>query len=227
MKHLLLTLFSILTFSGVNGAGITEDPIIGLRDNISLINRKLSSGIIPNKDDLSRIRALLENNLIFKSYKIAEDKPGDIKELSEQFSLFEKLCAANENRDTCLNVLKSFRMKFNTLFGSIALTKVIESHKLKVLLFSTSVSCECTLKACARQEDEIQKLYEELSGKFEYAVIDGFTDSELLWRYGAAFLPTVIVLDEHNRELIVFEMGDSVYDKLFSLINDCELKNGN
>lgn len=72
---------------------------------------------------------------------------------------------------------------------------------IKILLFITSMSCECTLKMCAEYEQalrELENLYEE---EIDFEIIDSYLDEKQTGKYQVSFVPAIIFLDKENKEL--------------------------
>jgi hypothetical protein len=159
----------------------------------------------PDKALVNELEKLLSelksDKILLNSINADKEHKNKTGQLIESFKTFEQFFQDNPEVDTLKKVFRVVNNKFNSLFGNYLLDELKKSSKKKIILFSTSISCECTLEMCYKQEAEIQKLQNENPNLFDYAVMDCFTNFDLQSKYEIGFIPTVIVLNSKNKEV--------------------------
>ena len=217
-------LITLLIFVSLIKTEPSDDLIKEMREKIAQINILFLKNDYPDNskvNELSKLfntlkqeKSLPKANLTMKDYE--NEKEG----LINSYKTFEKFYRSKPAVDTLKKVFRVVNNKFNTLFGKYFLDDLNKSSKKKVILFSTSISCECTLEMCYKQEAEIQKLQKENPGLFDYAVVDCFTNFDLQSKYEVGFIPVVLVLDEKGKEVKRFVREENLYSKLNEYLLD-------
>ena len=92
------------------------------------------------------------------------------------------------------------------------------SHVKKVLLFSVSISCECTLKMCGEHLDALYALKRHYGNKVSILAVDTFHNTDLKDRYKIEFSPTLVVLDGNNNEVQRFVREERIAQKLTNVV---------
>ncbi|MDZ7763729.1 MAG: hypothetical protein U5K00_04795 [Melioribacteraceae bacterium] len=202
-KLLILLLLSVSVFAQSN--------IDKLRNTISEINTGFLYSNLPDENKLQLIETTL--SLIESS----EREKIDITEVRSEFFNYKELLKHEQNVDSLKKAFRSVNNRFNSVAYNYFYDKLIKSSKQKILVFSTSMSCECTLEMCYQQEVEVQKFCKE--NNYEYAVIDTWEDFEIQQKFKVGFVPTVILLDPDNNELKRFTRMENLYPQLSSLVN--------
>jgi hypothetical protein len=90
--------------------------------------------------------------------------------------------------------------------------KFFTSGTKKVILFSASMSCYCTLEMCRKQTIEIMKFAGEK--KMDYWIIDSYEHNDLQLKYETLFAPSVLLLDGSNNMLAKIEYEEEMISKL-------------
>ncbi len=194
-----------------------------MRTIISEINIELNNNKLPRKSDISRLNKLIYS--INKTENLEENKKQDVDyiiKVNELFNSFKTFNIAFKKRievDSLKKIFRNVNSKFNSIAGNYFYKKVIKSTKMKIIFFSTSMSCECTLDMCYQQESEIQKLYKNNFNKFEYATIDCFGNFELMSEYGIGYIPVAIIADSNNNEIKRFERDENLFNNLLIFFN--------
>ena len=215
---LIRLLTTILIFTSLIKTGPSADLIKETREKIARINISFLENRLPGKSSVSQLDKLLSELKEKKNSagSISNDK--DYKDktdlLLKSFKAFEKFYLSKPEVDTLKKVFRVVNNEFNSLFGNYFLGELKNSSKKKVILFSTSMSCECTLEMCYKQEAEIQKLQKENPGLFDYAVVDCFTNFDLQSKYEVGFIPVVLVLDEKGKEVKRFVREENLTNEL-------------
>lgn len=156
-------------------------------------------------------------NLLFKNYDKAEfeDKYNISKtgfdSLKNHFS--DYLAAIkNISQDSALVLFNQWYLHLSNLFYDYADEKFFSSNKTKILFFSTSMSCHCTLEMCKNQTIELLKYVYQ--NNRDYWVIDSYEHNELQIRYETLFAPTAIIFNEKNEVLLKIEYDEDMIAKI-------------
>ena len=215
---LIRLLTTILIFTSLIKTEPSVDLIKETREKIVQINISFLKNDYPDNSNVVELDKLLSalkdknnntgSNSNDKDYKDKTDN------LIKSFKAFERFYLSKPEVDTLKKVFRVVNNEFNSLFGNYLLDELKNSSKKKVILFSTSMSCECTLEMCYKQETEIQKLQKENPGLFDYAVVDCFTNFDLKSKYEVGFIPVVLVLDEKGKEVKRFAREENLYSEL-------------
>ncbi len=105
--------------------------------------------------------------------------------------------------------------------------KYLSSGKPKIILFSTSMSCDCTLKMCREQTADFIKLMSENPGSYDYWVIDSYWNNGLQIEYDTFFSPSVIILNDENSLVKKIEYDEQMVPKLIAFIESGLKQNEN
>jgi len=122
----------------------------------------------------------------------------------------------NISTDSAFVLYNEWYLHFQNIFYEYSKEKFFASPKTKILLFSTSMSCYCTLKMCRNQTVDILKYVSEITDKYEYWIIDSYWHNELQIEYETLFAPSVIAFDGNNQVLYKIEYEE----KMLSLLSD-------
>jgi hypothetical protein len=122
----------------------------------------------------------------------------------------------NISTDSAFVLFNDWYLLFQNIFYEYSKEKFFASPKTKILLFSTSMSCYCTLKMCRNQTVDILKYVSENTDKYEYWIIDSYWHNELQIEYETLFAPSVIIFDGNNQVLYKLEYEE----KMLTLLSD-------
>lgn len=117
-----------------------------------------------------------------------------LKDSFEEFYLLHK----DISFDSALVLFNHCYLKLSNYYYEQAVKKFFSSPKTKILLFSTSMSCHCTLEMCKNQLIDIIKLVRASNCEYDYLVIDAYEKDELPFKYETLFTPSVIVFNGNN-----------------------------
>jgi hypothetical protein len=202
-KLLILFLFAVTVSA--------QDKIDRLRNEICEINISFLHSKSPGENKFIGLENLLN------SFYADEESKFETSEIITEFEIFLDSLNQVENVDLLKKVFRTVNNKFNALSYKYFYEKAVNSSKQKILVFSTSMSCECTLEMCYQQEAEVQKFCKE--NNYDYAVIDSWEDFEIQQKYKVSFVPTAIFLDSNNTEIKRFTRVENLYPQLSSLVN--------
>jgi len=90
--------------------------------------------------------------------------------------------------------------------------------KVKIILFTASMSCECTLRMCAEYEQAIQKMIKHYEEEIDFEIIDSYADDNLSNKYNISFIPAIIFLDKDNNEFERIVREDDIETKLNNVL---------
>ena len=133
----------------------------------------------------------------------------------DEFYLLHK----NISFDSALVLFNQWYLELNNSYYDFAVDKFFASQKIKILLFSTSMSCYCTLEMCKNQLIDILNLVQSSNGDYDYLAIDAYEKDELPLKYETLFVPSVIVLDESNQLLCKIEYDENMISSLNSYLS--------
>lgn len=118
----------------------------------------------------------------------------------------------NISNDSALVLFNQWYLHFSNTFYNYTDEKFFSSNKTKVLFFSASMSCHCTLEMCKKQTIEILNLAREKN--LDYRIVDSYEHNELQLKYETLFAPAVILFDGKNNVLYKIEYDENLKTKL-------------
>lgn len=178
---------------------------------ISLSNKNLVTD-----NDLLRLK-----NLLFQSYdKVDFESKYQISInqfdiLKNHFNEYESTIK-NISKDSTLVLFNQWYLHFSNTFYNYADEKFFFSYKTKLLLFSASMSCHCTLEMCKKQTIEILNLAKEKN--LDYWIVDSYEHNELQIKYETLFAPSAIIFDKLNNILLKIEYDENMISKVNQFI---------
>jgi hypothetical protein len=217
----LLSIIFILT-SSIKTEPST-DLIKATREKIAQINIAFLKNDYPETTSINEFGKLLntlkQEKILSKTISANKDYENEKERLIDSYRTFKVFFQSKPKIDTLKKIFRVVNNEFNSLFGNYFLDDLKRSSKKRIILFSTSVSCECTLEMCYKQEAEIQKLQKENPDLFDYAVVDTWVNSELQQKHDVGFIPTILILDSKNKEVKRFEREENVNEIINYILN--------
>ena len=174
----------------------------------------LSEGDSLNPSNLITLNNLLSSEIdddVIKSY--TDFNPRSIYSLKTHLDEFESE-AQNISADSAFVLFNEWYLHFQNIFYNYSKEKFFSSPKQKILLFSTSMSCYCTLKMSRIQTTELLKFISEDPGKYDYWVVDSYWHNDLQIKYETLFAPSVIVFDDNNQVLYKIEYEEKMLEMI-------------
>jgi hypothetical protein len=165
-------------------------------------------------NDLIKLKDLLFQN--YDSFELQSKYQTTISNfdsLKNHFNVYESTIK-NISKDSALVLFNQWYLHFSNTFYNYADKKFFSSNKTKILFFSASMSCHCTLEMCKKQTIEILNLAKEMN--LDYWIVDSYEHSELQIKYGTLFAPAVVVFDKSNNVLSKIEYDE----KMIALLSD-------
>ena len=176
----------------------------------------LSDSISINSTELNDLKNLLFSD-IDKDFSdlTSVSSQQSIDSLVNHLSEFESELK-NISTDSAFVLFNDWFLHFQNIFYEYSNKKFFSSPKTKILLFSTSMSCYCTLKMSRNQTVELLKFIAENGNNYDYWIIDSYWHNELQIDYETLFAPSVLVFDGNNQVMHKIEYDE----KMLSILND-------
>ena len=161
-------------------------------------------------------------DLLFQSYDKVElgskyqTSISNFDSLKNHFNVYESTIK-NISKDSALVLFHQWYLHFSNTFYNYTDEKFFSSNKTKILFFSVSMSCQCTLEMCKKQTIEILNLAKEKN--LDYWIIDSYEHNELQIKYETLFAPSLIIFDGKNKVLYKIEYQENMIEKLTDYLN--------
>ncbi len=147
----------------------------------------LAAGNSISQDDITNLKVILFS-----------DSTENLDSLQHQLIQFESE-SKNISSDSALVLFNLWYLHLNNTFYKYSKEKFFKSPKTKIMLFSISMSCYCTLELCKEQTIDLLNFIKEKANKYDYLVIDSFEHHELQIEYSTFFAPLVIIFNGRNK----------------------------
>jgi hypothetical protein len=139
-----------------------------------------------------------------------------LKDSFDEFYFLHK----NISFDSSLVLFNEWYLKLNNFYYDFTVERFYSSAKTKILFFSTSMSCYCTLEMCKNQLIDILNLVRSSNGTYDYLVIDTYEKDELPLKYETLFVPSVIVFDKANKLLFKIQYDEKMISNLNNYLTE-------
>ena len=180
----------------------------------------ISDGHSVNTADLNDLKHLLssdfDNDVIGFTLHINQQS---IDSLTNHLGAFESELKSIST-DSAFVLFNDWYLHFQNIFYEYSKQKFFASDKTKILLFSTSMSCYCTLKMSREQTIEIVNFVRSNNNDYDYWIVDSYWYNELQIEYETLFAPSVIVLNSVNEKIFQIEYDKEMIIKLNEFINN-------
>ena len=171
-----------------------------------------------NPSDLDELKNLFSSDIRKQVSEIPlEINQQSIDSLKNHLDEFESELK-NISTDSAFVLFNDWYLHFQNIFYEYSKQKFFSSHKQKILLFSTSMSCYCTLKMSREQTVELLKFIDENNDNYDYWIIDSYWYNELQIEHMTFFAPSVIVFNGNNEVLHKTEYEEKMIDELKYLL---------
>jgi hypothetical protein len=179
----------------------------------------LSDGDSLKSSELTELKNLLMTYVATNSSESNLDiSQQSIDSLTNHLTEFESELK-NISTDSAFVIFNDWYLHFQNIFYEYSKEKFFSSGKTKILLFSTSMSCYCTLKMSRNQTVELLKFISENPDKYDYWVIDYYWHSELQIEYETLFAPSALVFDQSNEMILKIEYEEEMIEKLTTFLS--------
>ena len=180
----------------------------------------LSDGDSINSSILTELKNLLSSEIgieVSESFPVVNQK--NIDSLKNHLNEFESEAKIIPT-DSAFVLFNGWYLHFQNIFYDYSKLKFFSSTKTKILLFSTSMSCYCTLKMSRIQTVELLKFIAKNNDNYDYWIIDSYWFNELQIEYETLFAPSVIVFDGNNKVLYKIEYEEKMLAQLTDYLNN-------
>ena len=120
----------------------------------------------------------------------------------------------NVSVDSALFLFNNWYLQLSNTFYDYCKENFFSSPKTKILLFSTSMSCYCTLEMCKNQLIDILNFVKKNGNQYDYWIVDSYEHNELQLKYETYFAPSVIVFGSNNEVLFKIEYDEKMIENL-------------
>jgi hypothetical protein len=180
----------------------------------------LSDGISVTEDSLTNLKNLLSSEYQGTTSGTTQDiSQQSIDSLKSHLNEFESE-SKNISIDSAFVLFNNWYLHLQNIFYDYSEQKFFTSPKTKILLFSTSMSCYCTLKMSREQTVDVLQFVKSNNDDYDYWIIDSYWYNELQIEYETLFSPSVIVFNGNNEVLNKIEYEE----KMISLLSDYFIK---
>jgi len=170
----------------------------------------LSDGDSVNPTDLTEMKKLLSRDKDENESGLTPTiSQQSIDSLTNHLTKFESELK-NISTDSAFVLFNDWYLHFQNIFYDYSKQKFFSSPKTKILLFSTSMSCYCTLKMSRIQTVELLNFIAMNSDNYDYWIIDSYWHNELQIEYETLFAPSVIIFDGNNQVLYKIEYEEKM-----------------
>ena len=176
----------------------------------------LSDGDSVNSSELTELKNLLDSEVgIEVSKAFPNVNSQSIDSLKTHLDEFESE-SQNISTDSAFVLFNQWYLHFQNIFYEYSKQKFFSSDKTKILFFSTSMSCYCTLKMSREQTVDVLQFVKSNNDDYDYWIIDSYWYNDLQIKYETLFSPSVIVFNGNNEVLNKIEYEE----KMISLLSD-------
>lgn len=212
MKKIILIM---MLFVATNGFAQLYESIEAEATDILL---KLSNHQALNKKDFDKLYSFLNAALSSDDLEVKyQTSYREVDSLKNHLQLFLSEFD-NISIDSALYLFNQWYLHLSNTFYNYADEKFFSSEKDKILFFSASVSCYCTLEMCKNQTIEILNFAREKN--LDYWVVDSYEHNELQIRYETLFAPSVILFDSMNNMIYKIEYDEQMIEKVNHFYNE-------
>lgn len=196
--------FLLVLSSGLTCAQLYES----LENEAVDVLLSLAAGTSVSKDEIANLKEILHSDSSVNSDSL-------INHLTEFESELESISS-----DSSLILFNQWYLRLSNTFYEYNKEKFFSSPNKKIILFSTSISCYCTLNMCKVQTIQILNFIRSNNNSFDYWIIDSFEHNELQIEYLTLFAPSVIVFNENNEVLYKIEYEEQMIAQLTDYFNN-------
>jgi hypothetical protein len=179
----------------------------------------LSDGDSVNSTDLTELKNLLssdfENDI---SESITPINQQSIDSLRNHLTEFESELKYIST-DSAFVLFNDWFLHFQRTFYNYNKQNFFDSPKTKILFFSTSMSCHCTLEMCKKQLVEILKLKRKTGDYYSFLVVDSYWNNGLQLKYETYFAPSVLVFNQSNELILKIEYEEEMIEQLTAFLS--------
>ncbi|MCC6550458.1 MAG: hypothetical protein IT279_10345 [Ignavibacteriaceae bacterium] len=137
-----------------------------------------------------------ELDKLLKTLSTVQDESQKVDSLIRELNEHQRVSRIIST-DSSLVLFNLWYMKFSAMFYHTGYEEFFNHSGTKIILFSASVSCPCTMEMARNQSIDIIAFGKKHN--IYYWIIDSFDNCDLQIFYDALFTPTVLIFDKENR----------------------------
>ena len=216
---MLIKITSALIILLVNSGIVNAQFFESVEKKAERILISLSGGDSLKSSELTELKNLLTTYVEKNSSESNLDvSQRSIDSLTNHLTEFESELKSIST-DSAFVLYNDWYLHFQNIFYEYSKEKFFSSDKQKILFFSTSMSCYCTLKLSREQTVQLIKYVAENNDKYDYWIIDSYWYNELQIEYETLFAQTVIVFNGSNEVLYKIEYEEKMLAQLTDYFN--------
>lgn len=181
---------------------VTPQSISRLKDDIESLYKKSFAGYKLSFNDFQDVtvdlKEISELQIDNKTKLLKKDKAFML------FNLIDSLANSAAHSDSIYKSIYTLYLKFYSAVDDESVTKHLTTNNKKLIFLTTSVSCECTISMGHKHLSDLIKFMNENKGEYELIIEDAWEKTTLKDSYEVGLIPTVILLDKNNEEMIRF-----------------------
>lgn len=202
--------FLLVLSSGLTFAQLYES----LENEAVDVLLSLAAGTSVSKDKFANLKEILHSDPSVNSDSL-------INHLNEFESELESISS-----DSALVLFNQWYLRLSNTFYEYNKEKFFSSQKTKIILFSTSMSCYCTLEMAKDQTIDLLNFIRTNDETYDYWIVDSFEHNELQIEHLTLFAPSVIVFNGNNEVLYKIEYEEKMLEQLTAFINGNQKSEG-
>lgn len=147
--------------------------------------------------------------------------PVDVSSFDSLKSHLRKYETENKsiNSDSSLVLFTDWYLHLQRVFYNYNKQNFFNSTKTKVLFFTTSVSCHCTMEMCRKQLVDILELRDTSEAAYSFLIVDSYWNNDLQLKYETYFAPAVLIFSSSNEMISLIEYDEKMAEKLNDTLN--------
>lgn len=215
---LIKTTFPVMLLLFITGIGNAQ-YFESVNKEAERILISLSDGDSINSSGLTTLINLLDSETddnVSKSFPDINQK--NIDSLKNHLNEFETE-SKNISVDSSFVLFNDWYLHFQNIFYDFSKQKFFSSPRTKLLLFSTSMSCYCTLKMSRNQTVDLLKFISDNDDKYDYWIVDSYWYNELQIEYETLFAPSVVIMESNNKVLRIIEYEEKMLAQLANYLS--------
>lgn len=215
---------SVVIFVLISSFTVTAQVPESIQNYSSEIFLSYSKIKIISNEKLDSLGTIFSNDISNNDFEKIYNTPYiSFLSLGNNFASF-RTSIKDLSADSAMFLFNQWYLDFANTFYDYFKKTFLESEKTKILFFSASVSCYCTLKMCHDQLTDILDFVNKSDDKYDYFVVDSYEHNDLQIEYDTFFAPSVAVLDRSNKILLKLEYEEKMKDQLLSFFKDYQHK---
>ncbi len=180
----------------------------------------LSDGDSINLSEFDDLKNLLDSEVgIEVSKAFTNVNSQSIDSLKNHLNEFESE-SQNISTDSAFVLFNDWYLHFQNILYEYSKQKFFSSDKTKILFFSTSMSCYCTLKMSREQTVDLLQFVKSNNDDYDYWIVDSYWYNDLQIKYETLFAPSVIVFNGSNEVLYKIEYEEKMLARLTDYFNN-------